>query len=189
MDDKIKCSQCGSDFSASEMNINEGHYVCRGCQAALTQKLEEAVPLSETARFAGFWIRVGAWFLDFILLWVVDLLVKMIIDPIHPVLDTVNGKSVPGPGYWMYISITLPISITYFTWFVGYYGATPGKMTCGIMVINADGSPMGYAKAFGRYCAEFLSGFILCIGYFMVGFDKEKRALHDRICKTRVIYR
>ncbi|HET6371045.1 MAG TPA: RDD family protein, partial [Nitrospiria bacterium] len=41
--------------------------------------------------------------------------------------------------------------------------------------------------ACGRYFAEILSGIILCIGYIMAAFDDEKRALHDRICGTRVI--
>jgi uncharacterized RDD family membrane protein YckC len=34
-----------------------------------------------------------------------------------------------------------------------------------------------------------VSGIILLIGYIMAGFDDEKRALHDRVCDTRVIYK
>jgi uncharacterized RDD family membrane protein YckC len=41
----------------------------------------------------------------------------------------------------------------------------------------------------GRFSAEILSGLIFYIGYIMVAFDSEKRALHDRICNTRVIYK
>jgi uncharacterized RDD family membrane protein YckC len=32
-----------------------------------------------------------------------------------------------------------------------------------------------------------LSAILLGIGYLMIAFDDEKRALHDRICDTRVI--
>ncbi|PYS28021.1 MAG: RDD family protein, partial [Acidobacteria bacterium] len=32
-----------------------------------------------------------------------------------------------------------------------------------------------------------LSGIILLIGYIMAAFDPERRALHDRICNTRVV--
>jgi uncharacterized RDD family membrane protein YckC len=39
----------------------------------------------------------------------------------------------------------------------------------------------------GRHFAEMLSGILLGIGYLMIAFDDEKRALHDRICDTRVI--
>ena len=43
-------------------------------------------------------------------------------------------------------------------------------------------------RAVGRYFAQWLSAFILYIGYIIAGFDSEKRALHDHICDTRVIY-
>ena len=39
------------------------------------------------------------------------------------------------------------------------------------------------------FFAEMLSGMILGIGYLMAAFDDEKRALHDRICDTRVVRR
>jgi uncharacterized RDD family membrane protein YckC len=35
----------------------------------------------------------------------------------------------------------------------------------------------------------FLTGITLGIGLIMAAFDKEKRALHDHVCRTRVIYR
>jgi uncharacterized RDD family membrane protein YckC len=41
----------------------------------------------------------------------------------------------------------------------------------------------------GRYFSEMLSGMIMMIGYIMAGFDDEKRALHDRICNTRVVFK
>jgi uncharacterized RDD family membrane protein YckC len=71
---------------------------------------------------------------------------------------------------------------------VGKYGATVGKMAAKIKIVNADGTPVSYGKAAGRYFAEILSSMICGIGYLMVAFDnEEKRALHDRICNTRVV--
>jgi uncharacterized RDD family membrane protein YckC len=78
-------------------------------------------------------------------------------------------------------------SIAYATYFLGKYSATPGKMACNLRVVRPDGEGITYARAFGRFFAEFLSSIILCIGYIMVALDGEKRALHDRICDTRVI--
>ena len=43
-------------------------------------------------------------------------------------------------------------------------------------------------RAIGRHFSEWLSS-ILFIGYIMAAFDEEKRALHDRICGTRVVFR
>jgi uncharacterized RDD family membrane protein YckC len=63
---------------------------------------------------------------------------------------------------------------------IGRYAATLGKMACGLRVVMSDGGKVTYGRSLGRHFAKLLSG-------FMAGFDDEKRALHDRICDTRVI--
>jgi uncharacterized RDD family membrane protein YckC len=83
--------------------------------------------------------------------------------------------------------ISMAITACYYTFFVGKYGATPGKMATKLSIVNADGSPVSYGKACGRYFAQIVSSLACCIGYLMVAWDPEKRALHDRICGTRVI--
>ena len=83
--------------------------------------------------------------------------------------------------------VNLVIVVGYYTFLVGKYGATLGKMATKLRVVNPDGSPVGYGKACGRYFAQILSGMICLIGYLMVIWDPERRALHDRICATRVI--
>lgn len=83
--------------------------------------------------------------------------------------------------------ITWSIHIAYPTYFLGKYSATFGKMACGLKVVRPDGEKISYARACARFFAEFLSSIILGIGYLMVAFDEERRALHDRICDTRVV--
>src|SRR5207237_3864453 len=79
------------------------------------------------------------------------------------------------------------LRLAYSTFLVGKYGATLGKMACGLRVVTPTGGKVSYGVACGRFFAEILSGLLLCIGYIMVAFDEEKRGLHDRICNTRVI--
>jgi uncharacterized RDD family membrane protein YckC len=79
------------------------------------------------------------------------------------------------------------IPAAYESWFVGKYAATPGKMACKLKVVMSDGDRISFARAVGRHFAKYISGLILGIGYIMAGFDEQKRALHDRICDTRVI--
>src|SRR5262249_7630217 len=101
----------------------------------------------------------------------------------------------PTPGNWgpfilvqgILMLISLVIGIVYEVGFLGRFGATPGKMACKIKVVTATGAPISYGRAFGRNFAKILSGLIFLIGYIMAAFDSEKRALHDRICDTRVI--
>jgi uncharacterized RDD family membrane protein YckC len=77
--------------------------------------------------------------------------------------------------------------VTYSWFFLKRYAATPGKMALGIKIVRSDGSPLSTGRILGRYFSEMLSTMILMIGYIMAGFDDERRALHDRICDTRVI--
>jgi uncharacterized RDD family membrane protein YckC len=61
-------------------------------------------------------------------------------------------------------------------------------MLLGLKVVRPDGSPLTYWRGFGRYWGTVVSGFTCMIGYIIAAFDDEKRALHDHICSTRVIY-
>jgi uncharacterized RDD family membrane protein YckC len=70
---------------------------------------------------------------------------------------------------------------------LGRFGATLGKMACGLQVVTPYIDKITYMRALGRFFAEMVSYIILGIGYIMAAFDDEKRALHDRICSTRVV--
>ena len=85
----------------------------------------------------------------------------------------------------MILNIIIPAA--YESWFVGKYAATPGKMACKLKVVVADSTRVSFARAVGRHFAKYINVFTLLIGYIMAGFDDQKRALHDRICDTRVI--
>ena len=54
-------------------------------------------------------------------------------------------------------------------------------------MVTPDGGQIGYIKAFVRYVGKVVSWIILGIGFIMAAFDGEKRALHDRMCETRVV--
>ena len=57
-------------------------------------------------------------------------------------------------------------------------------------MIRVDGGRITAGLAIGRYFAKnWLNLFTLLIGYIIAAFDDEKRALHDRICDTRVVYK
>jgi uncharacterized RDD family membrane protein YckC len=135
--------------------------------------------------YAGFWLRFGAWFIDYIILGIVSMITNL------PMIF-MGVYSVDNPGLFITLQListllNFVIPAAYETWFVGKYAATPGKMACKIKVVLADGGKVSFGRAVGRHFAKFISALILGIGYIMAGFDDQKRALHDRICDTRVI--
>jgi uncharacterized RDD family membrane protein YckC len=83
--------------------------------------------------------------------------------------------------------VQLCIGVTYETVMIGRFGATLGKMACKLKVVTASGGKVSYMLAFGRYFAKVFSGLTCSIGFIIAGFDEQKRALHDRLCETRVV--
>jgi uncharacterized RDD family membrane protein YckC len=110
---------------------------------------------------AGFWVRGGALAVDTLILMLCIFL------PLH------------GLGYL--------VGFAYKTIFISQGGQTPGKMAAGIKVVTAQGEPVGIGRALVRALAEWLSAMVLLLGYVIAGFS-DKRALHDYIAGTRVIY-
>ena len=85
------------------------------------------------------------------------------------------------------VCIRLPLC--YNTFFIGAFGATPGKMALKLRVLRSGGDRLSYRRSFCRHLAELLSSAMLLLGYVMALFDDERRTLHDRICDTRVVLR
>ena len=83
--------------------------------------------------------------------------------------------------------ISWVISISYSVFFISSKKqATIGKRVCEIYVATKDGHKLGKLRALARFFASILSVLLLGIGFIMIAFTKEKTALHDLICGTRV---
>ena len=182
---KSVCAECGQMFAEDEMIQFQEAWICAGCKPVFIQKIKEGVSVAGSMDLAGFWLRLGAWAIDAFIIGIVNL---GIFIPMG--MYTSTAPENPAAAFALMPLIMLlqyAIPAAYETWFVGKYGATPGKMACKLKVVVADGSHVTYLRSLGRHFAKLLSGMILCIGYIMAAFDEEKRTLHDRICETRVV--
>jgi uncharacterized RDD family membrane protein YckC len=182
------CSECGQPRLEREL-VNFGdRLVCYACKDAFTQRVKEQGGFTQRFAYAGFWIRFLARFLDAIILYIVILPVTFLV--LGSAAFTVSSEG-PTPMYlllnMMLLVFQIAVSATYEVWFLTRHGATPGKMVVGKKVVTADGGPLTTGRALGRHFAVYLSSFTLLIGFIMAAFDDQKRALHDRICDTRVI--
>jgi uncharacterized RDD family membrane protein YckC len=191
----VTCSRCGRTVPPSETIQFGGRAVCAACKPAFVQGLKEGVAMPGAVRYGGFWIRLAARVIDGIVLWLINALVSA------PLILAFFGTVTPGqaptpdPGklgaffalYGLVMLLQIAVSAAYEVLFLGRFGATPGKMACGLRVMTAECHPVSYGRAFGRYFGTWLSGLTLGIGYIMAAFDDQKRSLHDRVCDTRVI--
>lgn len=80
------------------------------------------------------------------------------------------------------------LAAAYFVLMTYFTGGTLGKKVLRLQVEMADGSDLRFVDVIYRETVgRFLSG-ILCLGYLMALADREKRAFHDWLCGTRVVY-
>lgn len=185
------CSQCGRSFPQDQVVTYDNHVVCAACKPIFVQKLKEGVGLPTALSYGGFWIRFAAKIIDGIIMAIIQWIILIPLSIIMAPSTVQNGGQGLPPGFFaligfqMLVGFVLPVA--YNTYFIGRFGATLGKMACRLRIVTPEGGKVSYMRALGRICAEIISYTILLIGYIMAAFDDEKRALHDRICSTRVV--
>jgi uncharacterized RDD family membrane protein YckC len=177
------CSECGRPWPSDELARFGDRLICAECKNAYAQKLREGAAAASTFAYAGFWIRLVAAIIDSVILYVAGMVVEL---PLAGMLKSPRPEIVLMGGGFAYL-IGLALGATYEGVFVSRFAATPGKMALNLKVVRPDGSTLSLGRACGRYFAKIVSLFILGIGFIMIGFDSQKRGLHDMLCDTRVI--
>jgi|SRR5690554_5877212 len=189
-----------SDGFISEEKVNEM------IQQTIAEILLEKKKVQKNA--AGFGIRVMVFLIDFIILSLLGSLIVYFLSALHWIdLETINvimEKYLSNPlspdfakefleakGVSTFVSIWFLIQAFYSIYFHTKYAGTLGKLLLHLKVENADGTKMNLAKAFLRYVYSIITQLTLAfygIGYLLALIDPKKRALHDFLANTRVVY-
>ena len=147
----------------------------------------------------GFWKRAAAAAIDLAIVIPAALLITLIVSKIAGVhlpprnikltdidmwIDLVLATD---PALVMGLVLMLAIGMTYLVVFHIVLGRTLGMRVLKVKVIDVYGDPPSPARCLAR-CAGYLAGVAtLFLGFLWVGFDSEKRGLHDWIAGTYVI--
>lgn len=197
-DDTEICAVSGKRYPKREMIQYEGKWISAEHRDEFFQRLREGVAMPVMGAmpgsfgYGGFWTRFCARFVDGLILMIPNLILGVILGVGMGAKMMGRAANSTDTGVVLMLQaifqlVGMAIGITYEVYFVRKHDATPGKMALGLKLLRADGSKLSVGRIIGRYFANIVSGMILCIGYIMAGLDEEKRALHDRICDTRVI--
>src|SRR5262249_19451669 len=120
------CTQCHRPFPKDELMRFENDRICAECKPVYLQRLKEGVRPSMAFVYAGFWIRVAAKILDGLILSVPYIVVIFLILP-RLVAAQRAGNTGLAASCLLQLAV-YGLSVAYETWFVGRFGATPGKM-------------------------------------------------------------
>jgi uncharacterized RDD family membrane protein YckC len=140
-------------------------------------------PPPREPKYAGFWLRFGAFLID-------TLIVSVIVAII---LIAIFGKSylqlsAQGKTLWADIlfQVVLPAIAAILFW--RFRGATPGKMLLSAKIVDADTlGPPSTGKLIGRYFAYLVSIVPIFLGFLWIAFDRRKQGWHDKLAGTVVI--
>ena len=173
------CPTCGAELQFKEAEI------CPKCGVRIR---EPPKPAGE--KYAGFWIRFGAYIIDSIILFIIFLGISFCIGVFIGISNpSVSDNEFDSPVW----TVTLWILFLCISWIYFAYQesstrqATFGKQVLGLLVTDTGGNRLSFGRATGRWLAKILSALILCIGYIMIGFTEHKQGLHDLIVNTYVI--
>lgn len=131
---------------------------------------------------AGFWIRVVAYLVDAVAIWVVALVVGLVV-----------GLGAPGSGDQaaanLATGLAYLLSVVYFVYFWSGAGGgrTPGMRVFGLKVVRTDGPALTVTQAIIRMVGMFVASLPLGLGLLWVAFDKDKQGWHDKIASTFVV--
>ena len=109
---------------------------------------------------AGFWIRLAATGLDFVLLvWLI-------------------------PFFHVFFPL---IWIGYHVGMWVWKGTTIGGIVCHLKLVRVDGRPVDFAVALVRGLASVFSAVALLLGFFWAGWTRERQSWHDLIAGTVIV--
>jgi uncharacterized RDD family membrane protein YckC len=146
---------------------------------------------------AGFWRRMFAGVFDILLLLtaamvlLLEIVVAVSVTEYYGwlTIDTAETRA----ALWIVLALVwygtsaIFLPVLYYTLAEGAYGQTLGKALFGIVVVSADGLPIGYGRAFARLLTLPYALIPAGLGLWWAALPPAKRAWHDYISATRVI--
>ena len=157
------CTSCG------QANSDQARY-CQSCGSPLPIGGTGLSPHTRIGAktYAGFWVRAGAFVIDWVFLAVVLTVLAMMSS-----VGVIFGLAIP----WIYEALMLS----------GERQATLGKMALGIVITDSAGGRLTFGRATGRHFAKYLSSLLFGIGFIMAAFTERKQALHDFLAQSLAV--
>jgi uncharacterized RDD family membrane protein YckC len=147
-------------------------------------------PLRATEHLRGHYAGFASRFIAFVFDCVLSIAVfEIALAAISFAASVLTGTSI----HWS--RGNLWVIIAFFAWQFFYYayfwtasGKTPGMTLLGLQVVGCDGSHVGTRRGLVRTLAFPLSFLLLGLGFVGILLGRDRRALHDSIADTAVVY-
>ncbi len=152
----------------------------------MTEYISPDRDLGLQGHYAGFSSRLASFVIDVLaIVFLFDVAGRMV----EYIVSAVSGKDFAVSEYPVGAAIGLAVwAFVYCAYPLALNGRTFGMAVAGVRAVRPDGSPLDARHAVYRVLAFPLSFLTLGIGFLMILSDRDRRALHDRVAKTAVVY-
>jgi uncharacterized RDD family membrane protein YckC len=184
----LHCGRCGKEFCRNCVVPLRGKYYCATCKADEVRDIQSGTEAG-ALELASVGQRFGA-------LWIDNMLFGIVVAVPVVVFAVAGARNTPTPKaqatfatvYWLLVGGAVLGVALYEGLMLSHRGQTLGKMALGIKVVTPEGSDIRTGQAWGRAILRqvFFSYFAL-INYLPALFTKQRTAIHDLACKTRVV--
>jgi uncharacterized RDD family membrane protein YckC len=154
-------------------------------------------PARREVLVAGFWRRAAATAIDalavlpalLLLVFVAGRLAQLTLPAARLTdLDVWLDLALAGdPALWGMVGLSTTLVVIYLLVFQTTLGRTLGMRVCRLEVIDVYGEKPSLARAALRTAGYLACAATLGLGFVWIGFDREKRGLHDWLAGTYVI--
>jgi len=136
--------------------------------------------------YAGIFTRVTAFLIDIVVSAALYLLLLVLI---RLGVEFVSNHTITWGDHQVVTIVGFAVwEILYFAQPWSASGKSLGMAIVGIRVVRTDGSPVGFGRAVLRVVTLPLSIVFALIGVLMILVQPERRAVHDLIAGTAVVY-
>ena len=79
------------------------------------------------------------------------------------------------------------VALAYFAGLWAWKGTTLGGIVLKLQVVRHDGGPLTFLVALVRGLAAAFSAVVFFLGFFWIGWDRDKQGWHDKIAGTVIV--
>ncbi len=178
----VRCRRCERTFCRNCVVALRGQYVCAECKRERLRDIQSGTEAG-VLELATIGRRFAAVWLD-------NVIASLLVVPAFLALG-MAGSGAGDPGTGLSVLLMVGIGGLFFVYeglMLSSRGQTLGKMAAGIKVVTPEGRDISVGQAWGRALVrQVFFSYLAVINYLPGLATKQKTAIHDLVCRTRVI--